>query len=85
MTEELTLTVTDLERKAIAFCREKDVHFPIANYLVEFATEVTKEITIDQAIEVLMNHGKVFFENYEGKRFPISYIDEDEGKVIFKE
>ena len=44
MTEELTLTVTDLERKAIVFCREKDISFPIANYLVDFATEVTKEL-----------------------------------------
>ena len=44
MTEELTLRVTDLERKAIAFCREKDVPFPIANYLVDFATEATKEL-----------------------------------------
>ena len=44
MTEELTLRVTDLERKAIAFCREKDVPFPIANYLVDFAEEVTKDL-----------------------------------------
>ena len=47
MTEELTLRVTDLERKAIAFCREKDVPFPIANYLVDFATEATKELQKD--------------------------------------
>ena len=44
MTEELTLRVTDVERKAIAFCREKDAPYPIANYLVDFANEVTKEL-----------------------------------------
>ena len=44
MTEELTLKLTDLEKKAITFCREKDVPFPITNYLVEFAEEVTKEL-----------------------------------------
>ena len=44
MTEELTLTVTDLERKAITFCKEKEITLPIANYLVEFAEEVTKEL-----------------------------------------
>lgn len=44
MTAELTLRVTDLERKAIAFCCEKDVPYPIANYLVEFAEEITKEL-----------------------------------------
>ena len=43
MTEH-KLKVTDLERRAIAFCREKEVLFPIANYLVEFAEEVTKEL-----------------------------------------
>lgn len=43
MKKELTLRVTDLEIKAIAFCREKDVPYPITKYLVAFATEVTKE------------------------------------------
>ena len=44
MTEELTLRVTDIERKAITFCKEKEITFPIANHLVEFATEATKEL-----------------------------------------
>ena len=44
MKKELTLRVTDLEKKAIAFCKEKEIPFPIANYLVEFATEATKEL-----------------------------------------
>ena len=44
MTEKLTLKVTDLERKAIVFCKEKEITLPIANYLVEFATETTKEL-----------------------------------------
>ena len=44
MPEEQKLTVTDIERKAIAFCKEKEITFPIANYLVEFATEATKEL-----------------------------------------
>ena len=42
--EELTLTATDIERKAIAFCREKEITLPIANLLVEFAEKVTKEL-----------------------------------------
>lgn len=44
MTKELTLRVTDLEKKAIAFCKEKEITFPIANYLVAFAEEVTKDL-----------------------------------------
>lgn len=44
MTEEQKLIVTDIERKAIAFCKEKEITLPIANYLVEFATEATKEL-----------------------------------------
>ena len=43
MTEQ-KLTVTGIERKAIVFCREKEITFPIANYLVEFAEEVTKDL-----------------------------------------
>ena len=50
MTEEQKLTVTDIERKAIAFCKEKEITFPIANYLVGFATEATKEL--QEQIEV---------------------------------
>lgn len=56
MTEELTLTVTDLERKAIEFCREKNVFFPIVNYLIEFAEEVTKEL--QKEIETLKHNKK---------------------------
>lgn len=44
MTEEQKLTVTDIERKAITFCKEKEITFPIANYLVEFAKETSKEL-----------------------------------------
>lgn len=43
MPREQKLVVTDLERKAIAFCREKEITLPIANYLVEFAEEAIKE------------------------------------------
>lgn len=49
MTIELTLNVTDLEKKAIAFCREKDVPYPIGKYLVKFAEEVTKELQEENA------------------------------------
>ena len=56
MIKELTLRVTDLEKKAIAFCREKDVPFPIANYLVDFATEVTKELENENAELKKMYH-----------------------------
>ena len=44
MTEGQKLTVTDIERKAITFCKEKEITFPVANYLVEFTEEVTKDL-----------------------------------------
>ena len=49
MTVELTFRITDLEKKAIAFCREKDVPYPIGKYLVKFAEEVTKELEKENA------------------------------------
>ena len=61
MTEELTLKLTDLEKKAITFCREKDVPFPITNYLVEFAEEVTKELQYE-AREVNMRMHELITE-----------------------
>lgn len=40
---------------------------------------------IQNALKVLMENGKLFFENYEGVVSPITYCDIDNDKIIFKE
>lgn len=45
---------------------------------------MTKE-EIQNALKVLMENGKLFFENYEGIVSPITYYDIDDDKIIFKE
>ena len=40
---------------------------------------------IQKALKVLMENGKLFFEDYEGKVSPITYCDIDNDKIIFKE
>ena len=40
---------------------------------------------IQKALKVLMENGKLFFEDYEGKVSPITYYDIDNNKIIFKE
>lgn len=40
---------------------------------------------IQNALKVLMENGKLFFENYKGIVNPITYCEIDNDKVIFKE
>lgn len=40
---------------------------------------------IQNALKVLMENGKLFFENYKGTVSPITYCDIDNDKIIFKE
>ena len=76
MTEH-KLKVTDLERRAIAFCREKEVLFPIANYLVEFAEEVTKDLQENnkQLEELLV-------EQYPDLKQSLDWADEREKELL---
>ena len=40
---------------------------------------------VSYALEVLMTNGNLYFEDYEGKRSPITYCDDSNGMVLFKE
>ena len=66
MSKELTLKVTDLERKAIAFCREKEIAFPIANHLVDFAQKGT-ELLSKHILELQADKGRLTDENRQAK------------------
>ena len=47
--------------------------------------KISVEKEIENALEVLMANGNLFFKDYEGKVTPISYCDFDNGKIIFME
>lgn len=47
--------------------------------------QIEKMNSIDYALNVLMNKKNFYFEDYEGKRSPISYYDNSNEVIIFKE
>ena len=55
----------------------------IYKYCCKRKTSLEKEV--ENALEVLMDNGNLFFKDYEGKVSPISYCDVDNGKIIFME
>ncbi len=40
---------------------------------------------VESAVEILMEHGKLFFENYKGMVSPITYCNVKDGIITFKE
>ena len=55
----------------------------IYKYCCKRKTSLEKEV--ENALEVLMDNGNLFFKDYEGKVSPISYCNVDNGKIIFME